>query len=106
MAEEEIRLVDPNEPDAAPENDTSQVQRKLGHSKWIKISLGVAAALLLVAIAFAVGLLIGRKLGPGTVTPAPGFNWGASVKIDGREVAVVDWLDDFIEAKRIEEDLQ
>ena len=100
------RLIDPNEPDAAPEDHARPGRKTLGRSKWIKIALSAAAVLLLGAIAFAVGLLIGRKLASSAAASTPVPSWGASVEIDGKRVAVVDWLDGFMEADKIKERLR
>ena len=116
--EEEHHLVDPGD-DTDPEDRDGipnlRIERRTWCSKWgftVGVVLITAA---FIAVAFAAGLLIGmRKLGGSNATPAPcpsptpatsGFNWGANVKVDGKDTPVVDWLDRNMDASHIKDNL-
>ena len=42
---------------------------------------------------------------PSPAPPPSGFNWGADVMVDGKEMAVVDWLDENMAANNIKNNL-
>ena len=73
--------------------------------------LTVAMVIALLVVFFICGFVAGMKHGHVSAALAsinsgsPVLDWGASVKVDGEEKAVVDWLDENIEASNIRKNL-
>ena len=114
--EEEHDLMDLDPEYSSSEDDSPKLHgRSERSSKWTNVSFNVGVLLIaitFVVVSFAAGLLIGMKAldGRDSSTPSPppvtsGFNWGASVKVGGTEMPVVDWLDENMDATNIKRNL-
>ena len=101
MAEEE-RLIN-------PATQTHFGKGSSGRDKLPKVVLGILIVVLaaaLLAVFFVGGFVAGKKQARSSATPGtPEFNWGADVKVDGKEMPVVDWLDENMAANNMKNNL-
>ena len=111
--EEEHELMDLDPENSSSEDDSPKSRAHSARgSKRASTPFNVGVLLVAIAfmvVSFAVGLLIGMKAldssSPSPPSVPSGFNWGASVKVGGKDVPVVDWLDESMSASNIKRNL-
>ena len=102
MAEEE-RLIDP-----AGQTTFGKVSSGRNNKlpKVVLAILIVVLAAAVLAVFFIGGFVAGKKQAGSSAAPGTtGFNWGADVKVDGKEMPVVDWLSENMAANNIKNNL-